>query len=71
MTSYDVPLRDKLTLTIPEAEALPGIPAKVIRAQVRACLLPARYASSSTPRILRADLDEWLEALPTDVMEVL
>lgn len=67
---YEVPLRDKLTLTIPEAEALSGIPAKVLRAQVKARLLPARYALSSTPRILRTDLDDWLRTLPTDVLEV-
>lgn len=67
---YEVPLRDKLTLTIPEAEALSGIPAKVIRAQVKAGMLPARYASSSTPRIRRQDLDEWLLALPTAVSQI-
>lgn len=67
---YEVPLRDKLTLTIPEAEALSGVPSKVLRAQVKAGLLPARYAASSTPRIRRQDLDMWLEALPTDIMEV-
>ncbi|MFY4503078.1 hypothetical protein ACJ8ML_09540 [Bifidobacterium longum subsp. longum] len=36
MTSHieEPPLRDKLTLTVPEAGALSGIPARVVRAAV-------------------------------------
>ena len=49
---------------MPEAEALTGVPAKIIRAQVRNGLLKARMAGSTTMRIRRADLDEWLDLLP-------
>ena len=49
---------------VPEAEALTGVPAKIIRAQVRNGLLKARMAGSTTMRIRRADLDAWLDALP-------
>ena len=48
---------------MPEAEALTGVPAKIIRAQVRNGLLKARMAGSTTMRIRRADLDEWLDLL--------
>ena len=51
-------------LGVPEAEALTGVPAKLIRAQVRNGLLKARMAGSTTMRIRRADLDAWLDALP-------
>ena len=51
-------------LGVPEAEALTGVPAKIIRAQVRNGLLKARMAGSTTMRIRRADLDAWLDALP-------
>lgn len=63
---YDVPLRDLLTLTVPQAAALSGIPAKVIRAQIKAGLLPCCYADTSTIRIRRTDLDEYVKALPSD-----
>ena len=49
---------------MPEAEALTGVPAKIIRAQVRNGPLKARMAGSTTMRIRRADLDAWLDALP-------
>lgn len=49
---------------MPEAEALTGVPAKIIRAQVRNGLLKARMAGNTTMRIRRADLDAWLDALP-------
>ena len=49
---------------MPEAEALTGVPVKIIRAQVRNGLLKARMAGSTTMRIRRADLDAWLDALP-------
>lgn len=65
-----VPLADRLTLTIPEASALSGIPEKIIRAQVKNHLLQECYAGSSTIRIRRTDLDDWVAALPTDLSEV-
>lgn len=59
-----VPISDRPLLGVPEAEALTGIPAKIIRAQIRNGLLKARMAGSTTMRIRRADLDDWLDALP-------
>ena len=59
-----VPITDRPLLGVPEAEALTGIPAKIIRAQIRNGLLKARMAGSTTIRIRRADLDVWLDALP-------
>ena len=60
-----VPITDRPPLLgVPEAEALTGVPAKIIRAQVRNGLLKARRAGSTTRRIRRADLDAWLDALP-------
>lgn len=59
-----VPINDRPLLGVPEAEALTGVPAKIIRAQVRNGLLKARMAGSTTMRIRRADLDAWLDALP-------
>lgn len=59
-----VPINDRPLLGVPEAEALTGVPAKIIRAQVRNGLLKARMAGSTTIRIRRADLDVWLDALP-------
>lgn len=59
-----VPLSERLTLTVPEASLLTGIPAKIIRAQVKNQNLQACYAGSSTIRIRRTDLDDWIRALP-------
>ena len=58
MTSHieEPPLRDKLTLTVPEAGALSGINGD----------MPACYAGSTTMRIRRTDLDEWVANLPVD-----
>ncbi|WP_235143607.1 DNA-binding protein [Bifidobacterium moukalabense] len=47
-----------------EVEALTGIPAKIIRANVRNGLLKACMADRSTMHIRRVDLDEWLASLP-------
>lgn len=66
----EVPICDKTLLVIPEAAALTGVPEKVIRAQVRSGRLPVRYALSSTARIRRRDLDDWVNALPTDLRVV-
>lgn len=52
-----VPIADRPLLGVPEAEALTGVPAKIIRAQVRNGLLKARMAGSTTMRIRRADLE--------------
>ena len=49
-----VPIADRPLLGVPEAEALTGVPAKIIRAQVRNGLLKARMAGSTTMRIRRA-----------------
>lgn len=62
-TSY-VPIENRPLLGVDEVEALTGVPAKIIRAQVRNGLLKARMAGSTTMRIRRADLDAWLDALP-------
>ena len=43
-----VPIADRPLLGVPEAEALTGVPAKIIRAQVRNGLLKARMAGSTT-----------------------
>lgn len=59
-----VPIEHRPLLGVPEAEALTGVPAKIIRAQIRNGLLKARMAGSTTIRIRRADLDVWLDALP-------
>ena len=63
MTSHieEPPLRDTLTLTVPEAGALSGIPARVLNGDMPAC-----YAGSTTMRIRRTDLDEWVANLPVD-----
>ena len=59
-----VPIEHRPLLGVTEAEALTGIPAKIIRANIRAGRLAARMADSTTMRIRRADLDEWLDLLP-------
>ena len=60
----DVPLKDKLTLTVPEASALSGIPYKIVNAAVKHHDLEACYAGSSTVRIRRSDLNDWVATLP-------
>ena len=60
----EVPLKDKLTLTIPEAAALSGIPYKIMSAAVKNRDLEACYAGSSTVRIRRSDLNDWVKTLP-------
>lgn len=67
MTDFRKPsasTEDRPLLGVPEVEALTGIPAKIIRANVRNGLLKARMAGSTTMRIRRVDLDAWLDALP-------
>lgn len=62
----EIPLKDKLTLTVPEASALSGIPYKIVNAAVKNGNLAACYVGSSTVRIRRSDLDDWVAALPSD-----
>lgn len=57
------PLADRLTLTVPEAAALSGIPVKVVRAAVVCDELASFTAGSTTRRIKRADLDGWVGML--------
>ena len=52
-----VPIENRPLLGVDEVEALTGVPAKIIRANVRNGLLKARMAGSTTMRIRRADLD--------------
>lgn len=59
-----VPIENRPLLGVDEVEALTGVPAKIIRANVRNGLLKACMAGSTTMRIRRADLDAWLDALP-------
>ena len=46
-----VPIENRPLLGVDEVEALTGVPAKIIRAQVRNGLLKARMAGSTTMRI--------------------
>lgn len=62
----EIPIKDKLTLTVPEASALAGIPYKIVNAAVKNGDLASCYAGSSTVRIRRTDLDDWVAALPSD-----
>lgn len=59
-----VPIENRPLLGVDEVEALTGVPAKIIRANVRNGLLKACLAGSTTMRIRRRDLDAWLDALP-------
>lgn len=59
-----VSIENRPLLSVDEVEALTGVPAKIIRANVRNGLLKACMAGSATMRIRRADLDAWLDALP-------
>ena len=60
----EIPIKDKLTLTVPEASALAGIPYKIVNAAVKNGDLASCYAGRSTVRIRRTDLDDWVAALP-------
>ena len=62
----EIPIKDKLTLTVPEASARSGIPYKIDNAAVKNGDLESCYAGSSTVRIRRADLDDWVATLPAD-----
>lgn len=58
------PIEHRPLLGVPEAAALTGLDEKVIRLAIRQGELIACYALSSTKRIRRRDLDDWLSALP-------
>ena len=62
-TDY-VPIEHRPLLGVPEAAALCGLTEKVIRQAVRRGDLIACYAYTSTMRIRRRDLEDWLSALP-------
>lgn len=59
-----VPIEHRPLLGVPEAAALTGLDEKVIRLAIRQGKLIACYVHSSTKRIRRRDLDDWLSALP-------
>lgn len=59
-----VPIEHRPLLGVPEAAALTGLDEKVIRLAIRQGELIACYVHSSTKRIRRRDLDDWLSALP-------
>lgn len=60
----EIPIKDKLTLTVPEASALSGIPYKIVNAAIKSGDLESCYAGSSTVRIRRTDLEDWVSSLP-------
>lgn len=62
----NVPLKDRFTLNVPQAAALAGIPARVIRAAIIYADLEVCYAGSSTMRIRRKDRDDWVTSLPSE-----
>lgn len=57
---------DRRAFNVQEAAALCGISADVVRAAIRRGDLIAKYPSSR-PIILAAELDTWLERLPTEI----
>lgn len=59
-----VPIEHRLLPGVPEAATLTGLDEKVIRQAIRQGKLIACYVHSSTKRIRRRDLDDWLSALP-------
>ncbi len=59
-----VPIEHRPLLGVPEAAALTGLDEKVVRQAIRQGELIACYAGSSTKRIRRRDLDDWISSLP-------
>ena len=57
-----VPIEHRPLLGVPEAAALTGLDEKVVRQAIRRGELIACYAGSSTKRIRRRDLDDWIRA---------
>lgn len=62
--TIEVPPEHRLVLTVPEAAAVSGLPLKVVRAAIALGDLQACYAASSTVRVRRADLEDYVQALP-------
>lgn len=60
---FSFPLADRLTLTVPEAAALAGIPVKIVRAAVLNADLATFTVGSTRPRVRREDLDAWVRSL--------
>ena len=58
-----VPVEHRLALTVPEAAALCGIPEKVVRAAVVHGDLSHFEKGSTTARIRRSDLEDWVALL--------
>lgn len=58
-----VPVEHRLALTVPEAAALCGIPEKVVRAAVVHGDLRHFEKGSTTARIRRTDLEDWVALL--------
>lgn len=59
-----VPIEHRPLLGVPGAAALTGLDEKAIRLAIRQGKLIACYAGSSTKRIRRRDLDDWISSLP-------
>ncbi len=58
-------MTDRLSYSIAEAAAAVGVSPDVIRRNVRSGNIPVHYPTSR-PVILRADLEAWLAATPTE-----
>ena len=56
---------DALSYSVQDAAAVCGVSPDTIRRAIRAKELPVRYPTSR-PVILRADLEAWLSAAPTE-----
>ena len=59
-----VPIEHRPLLGVPEAAALTGLDEKVVRNAICAGELIACYTGSSTKRVRRRDLDDWISSLP-------
>ncbi|MDB0589447.1 helix-turn-helix domain-containing protein [Bifidobacterium adolescentis] len=59
-----VPIEHHPLLGVSEAAALTGLDEKIVRQAIRQGELIACYAHSSTKRIRRRDLDDWISSLP-------
>lgn len=57
------PLAERLTLTIPEAADLSGIPLRNLKAAIRDGILPVFTLGSSRLRVRRRDLDAFVAGL--------
>lgn len=61
--TMSVPVERRLTLTIPAAAAVAGLPEKVVRRAVADGSLGSFTIGSTTRRIKRAELDDWIASL--------